>query len=86
VEASREQPWACDWQGRIVIAADGASVELRIPFASLKKIAAPQKGKRWRINARLTSTGDDGARNTNIVWGATEFEELEHGALLVFEQ
>lgn len=86
VEASREQPWACDWQGQIAKVSGGANVELRIPFTSLKKSAEPQKGKRWRLNARLTSNGDDGTRKTDFVWGATEFEELEHGALLVFEQ
>lgn len=86
VEASREQPWECDWQGGISTTAGGVGVELKIPFASLKKSAEPQKGKRWRLNARLTSTDEHGTRTTNAAWGATAFDELEHGALLVFEQ
>lgn len=86
VEAAREQPWQCDWQGEIALVADGAAVELWIPFAALKKSAEPQKGKRWRLNARVTSTGDDGTRRTDAVWGTADFEKLEHGALLVFEQ
>jgi len=86
VEASRERPWTCDWQGQVASVSGGANVELLIPIASLKENAEPQKGKRWRLNARLTSTGDDGSRKTDVVWGASEFEELEHGALLVFEQ
>ena len=86
VKASREQPWECEWQGQIARVSGGANVELLIPPALLKESAEPQKGKRWRLNARMTSTGDDGSQKTDAVWGATEFEELEHGALLVFEQ
>jgi serine/threonine-protein kinase len=86
VQSSREQPWECDWKGRVLENSEGLAVEIQIPFTSLKSSAKPEKGKRWRLNARLTSSQPDGTRHVDVIWGATEFTQLEHGTILIFDQ
>lgn len=83
---SREQPWSCDWEVAMTLLNGEARAELRIPLEFLVESARIEAGKRWRMNARMTTSATDGSRSTVVEWGTGEHEALEHGALLVFER
>ena len=84
VQGGQEKPWSCDWTGGIRRDGDEATVEFRIGLLGLSEKAHPSDGRRWRLNARLTSAASDGRRPV-AVWGDRELALVEHGALLVFE-
>lgn len=77
-----QQPWLNDWHQAIITDEKGTRVEVAIPIATLHESVHPEPGRRWRINARFTTPSGG---SEEVVWGAEQLRELEHGVLLVFQ-
>lgn len=86
LKSHKETPWDCAWEGAMKRESDQVQVELRIPFQSLNAFATVGNGKRWRMNVRVSASNPDGTRRILAEWGTADHNELEHGALLVFEK
>jgi hypothetical protein len=77
----RELPWTCDWKVGVSTGEGRFQAEISIPTGQLSELAAPQHGRRWRLNAALLPA--EGGTPL-AVWGFEDGDATEHGALLVF--
>ncbi len=89
-EGNRQLPWQStwnfDWQCRVAPNEKENTVEILIPLNDMEEIARPTAGKRWRFNAQWTREEADGTRTVVARWGDEQFEQTEHGALIIFEE
>ncbi|MCC6488632.1 MAG: protein kinase [Candidatus Hydrogenedentes bacterium] len=81
----QELPWACDWEGATAESQGRWSAEVRIPFAGLESVSAPQAGKRWRMNCSVMD-GDRVPLEPVTWWGSEDLLETTHGMVLIFSR
>jgi len=74
-----------DWQAAAQVSGDAWSLEVRVPFAVLRK--TPVEGETWRLNvARNTTTGSDTERHTCWPPSMSGFRDTERFAAIVFRE